>query len=331
MQNYYKRPPFEPEGDIKYFDFWRLFYVAFSRAKDLLILTCSEDNRTPSEYFEEIYNKLDDADENFDPETITLSESGNSGAKKVYSFSDIMLYDSCPVKYKFIHELGFMSGASKSAFMGSLVHAVIENIHKLVISHQESKINEQNISDLIESEYAALSTREKTILTKADLDTVKSHVMRYIILRGSDWGDILRAEAELKLMREDYILEGRTDLISLRDGHTEITDFKTGRKPNINITGDRSRLETHKKQINIYAYMLGKTTGQMVSRIKLYYTGELTGSPEIVYDYDKSEAERIIMQFDSSVRKIINQDFSERTNNTETCRECDFRYYCKRI
>ena len=77
--------------------------------------------------------------------------------------------------------------------------------------------------------------------------------------------------------------------------------------------------------------MLGKTTGQRVSKIKLYYTGELTSSPEIVYDYDKSEAERIIMQFDSSVRKIINQDFSERTNNTETCRECDFRYYCKRI
>ena len=331
MQNYYKRSPFEPESDIKYFDFWRLFYTAFSRAKDLLILTCSEDDKTPSEYFEEIYNKLDDADESFDPESITLSESGNTGAKKVYSFSDIMLYDSCPVKYKFIHELSLTSGTSKSAFMGILVHAVIENIHRLVISHQESKINEQNISDLTESEYAALSSTEKIILTRADIDTVKSHVMRYIILRGSDWGDILRTEAELKLLREDYILEGRTDLISLRDGRTEITDFKTGRKPKINITGDRFRLETHKKQINIYAYMLGKTTGQRVSRIKLYYTGELTSSPEIIYDYDKSEAERIIMQFDSSVRKIINQDFSERTNNTETCRDCNFRYYCKRV
>ncbi|MBQ7734029.1 MAG: UvrD-helicase domain-containing protein [Synergistaceae bacterium] len=329
--NYYKRPPFEPESGIKYFDFWRLFYVAFSRAKDLLILTCSEDSKTPSEYFEAAYNKLDDADDNLDPEKITLSDYGNSGAKKIYSFSDIMLYVSCPLKYKFIHELGFTAGSTKYGFMGSLVHAVIEDIHRAVISHQESKINEQNISDWIESEYANLSPREKVILTKADFDTVKSHVMRYIILRGNDWGDILRTEAELKLVREDYILEGRTDLISLRDGKTEIIDFKTGRKPNINITGDRSRLETHKNQINIYAYMLGKTTGQRVSKVKLYYTGELTSSPEIVYDYDKSEAEKIIMQFDSSVRKIISQDFTERSGNHETCRECDFRYYCGRI
>ncbi|MBQ4468844.1 MAG: UvrD-helicase domain-containing protein [Synergistaceae bacterium] len=330
-QNYYKRPAFEPEGEIKYFDFWRLFYVAFSRARDLLILTCSEDNKTPSEYFEAAYNKLDDADDNLDPEKITLSDYSNSGAKKIYSFSDIMLYASCPLKYKFIHELGFIAGTSKYAFMGSLVHAVIENIHRAVISHQESKINEQNISDWIESEYATLSSSEKVILTKADFDTVKSHVMRYVILRGNDWGDILRTEAELKLMREDYILEGRTDLISIRDGKTEIIDFKTVRKPNINITGDRSRLEAHRKQINIYAYMLGKTTGQRVSKVKLYYTGELTSSPEIVYDYDKSEAEKIIMQFDSSVRKIISQDFTERTSNHETCRECDFRYYCGRI
>lgn len=53
---YFKRPAFEPYEVTKFFDFWRLYYTAFSRAQDLLILTCNEDKRTPSAYFKEVYD-----------------------------------------------------------------------------------------------------------------------------------------------------------------------------------------------------------------------------------------------------------------------------------
>ena len=39
---YFQRPTFEPRDQMKFFDFWRLYYTAFSRAQDLLILTCDE-------------------------------------------------------------------------------------------------------------------------------------------------------------------------------------------------------------------------------------------------------------------------------------------------
>lgn len=45
-RRYFKRPAFEPYTDMKFFDFWRLYYTAFSRAQDLLVLTCNEDNTT---------------------------------------------------------------------------------------------------------------------------------------------------------------------------------------------------------------------------------------------------------------------------------------------
>ena len=35
---FFQRKPFEPHSDICFFDFWRLYYTAFSRAQDLLIL-----------------------------------------------------------------------------------------------------------------------------------------------------------------------------------------------------------------------------------------------------------------------------------------------------
>lgn len=61
-ERYFKRPAFEPHEVTKFFDFWRLYYTAFSRAQDLLILTCNEDNRTPSNYFKEIYRELQSLD-----------------------------------------------------------------------------------------------------------------------------------------------------------------------------------------------------------------------------------------------------------------------------
>ncbi len=40
--NYFNRKPFEDYNDIRFFDFWRLYYTAFSRAQNLLVLTCNE-------------------------------------------------------------------------------------------------------------------------------------------------------------------------------------------------------------------------------------------------------------------------------------------------
>jgi DNA helicase-2/ATP-dependent DNA helicase PcrA len=40
-QEYFHRQQFEPFENIKYYDFWRLYYTAFSRAQNLLVLTAS--------------------------------------------------------------------------------------------------------------------------------------------------------------------------------------------------------------------------------------------------------------------------------------------------
>ncbi|MBQ7578160.1 MAG: UvrD-helicase domain-containing protein [Synergistaceae bacterium] len=328
---YFKRPPFEPEDMINYFDFWRLYYVAFSRAKDLLILTCREDSTTPSKYFEDSYNSLDDADESFNPENINISESNNSSLKQIYSFtSDILLYESCPVKYKFYRELEFSPVKSKTQLIGILVHSVIDDINKAVINGQENLINEQIISNWLESDYTELAKTERAALTKADREIALGHVIRYVILRGNDWSGIKESESELKLIRDDYIITGRADLICSDNGQIDIIEFKTGTKPNININHDRARLETHKRQLNIYAYIFSQTTGQKVNRLRLYYMFDGSTSPEIVYDYNESEAQEFINGFDEIVQEIRNKDFSRRTDNHETCRECEFRFYCGR-
>ena len=330
-RRYSRRPEFEPEDQIKYFDFWRLFYTAFSRAQDLLILTCTENHKTPSECLEAAYNKLEDADEVFSFENAEISELKGAGLKNTFSFTtDILMYETCPMKYKFYTELEFTPKITQAEFVGSLIHETLEEIHRAVINHEENKLTEQNISEWFSMNYEHLSRSQQKYLSKTARENILSQVMNYVKRQGSDWSAVRKSEYEISLVREDYILKGKTDLISIRDGETEITDFKSGSKPNININRDRERLETYRRQLNVYAYLVEKSSGLKVNRMKLYYTGESSGTPEIVYVYDEAEAEKVIAGLDETVRKIISRDFEHRTSNIDICHECDFRFYCGR-
>lgn len=104
---YYKRPAFEPYEQTKFFDFWRLYYTAFSRAQDLLILTCNEDKRTPSMYFREVYEKLPGADA-LDIGEFDFKDVKDVNLKDTFSFtSHITVYETCSLQYKFYKELEF--------------------------------------------------------------------------------------------------------------------------------------------------------------------------------------------------------------------------------
>lgn len=106
---YFHRKVFETREDIKFFDFWRLYYTAFSRAQNLLVLSCCEKKghgATPSKYFEECYEKLP-AYEDVNLSEIKLEKVKPVNIKDTYSFtSHIALYENCALQYKFFKELG---------------------------------------------------------------------------------------------------------------------------------------------------------------------------------------------------------------------------------
>ncbi|MBQ7543386.1 MAG: UvrD-helicase domain-containing protein [Synergistaceae bacterium] len=330
-ESHYRRPAFEPADSVKFFDFWRLYYVAFTRAQNLLVLTCNEDGITPSMYLEGAYNRLDDAEEVIDASALPAFPHKETGQHKIYSFTgDILVYEACPMQYKFFNELEFPPDSSQSALLGSLVHATIEDIHKAVLNQEANKITEPGITDWLNENYARLSRQQKTYLPQKSRDAALAQVMRYVHLQGSDWSGIIMSEAEAGVVRGDYILQGRVDLVRLRDDEAEIVDFKTGPKPNININRDRTRLENSRRQVNVYAYMAAKSLGLKVSGMRLYYTGTEGGSPEIAFAYDESTAEEVLRSIDETVKHIAAKDFEHRTSDLETCRDCVFRFFCGR-
>ena len=104
QSGYYLRPPFEPIKEIKYFDFRRQFFTAFSRAQDLLVLTCQEvlpgngRRKVPSGQFVSLYESIPYwRDDSFDFKLLSLHSIKETSIKREYSYtSHILNYEACP-------------------------------------------------------------------------------------------------------------------------------------------------------------------------------------------------------------------------------------------
>lgn len=325
---YYKRPAFEPYDQTKYFDFWRLYYTAFSRAQDLLILTCNEDKRTPSMYFREVYGELPDADV-LDLAEFDFKDVKDVNLKNTFSFtSHITVYETCSLQYKFYKELEFAPVRANAMLFGMLVHQTIEDIHRAVLRKEEHLINADNIAGWFDSNYTSLTTSERTYLAEPQRNAALKQVLRYAERQDSSWGLIQQAEVDVSLVKPDYIIEGKIDLIKGESNTVELVDFKSEKKPD--IIKNAEQLEHYRRQLQVYAHLVEERTGQKVSKMHLYYTGEEGGVPTISYPYQKTAIDATIAAFDDTVHKILRKEYGLRASSPKTCNSCDFRFYCSK-
>ena len=327
---YFKRAAYEPHDQTKYFDFWRLFYTAFSRAQDLLILTCNETSRTPSKYFKPVYRELEDVtSDDFDINEFTFAEVKDVNLKETFSFtSHISVYETCPRQYKFYKELGFTPVRQGAMMFGILVHETIEDVHRAAIRKEEHLITEENINKWFDTNYASISKSEHSYLAPKQREAALKQVLKYVDRQHGDWSPIQQAEVDVSLVKEKYIIEGKIDLIK-GDGDTvEIIDFKSEKKPDVDKHPER--LEQYKRQLHLYAHLVEERTGHKVSKMHLYYTGEEGNNPTITYTYEKAAIQDTMTAFDDTVQKIMDKKFTRGCNDRKVCNNCDLRYFCKR-
>lgn len=335
VSKYLHRKPFEPEESIKYFDFWRLYYTAFSRAQDLLVLTCNEKNgkgKTPSAYFEKPYASLKSVNSSdFDINDFSFSDVKDVNLKESFSFtSHIGVYERCSLQYKFFKELGFATVRMGATIFGSLVHQTIEDVHRAALRGAPQLITPENIAQWLDANYATLSKKEHAYLGEKQILAALEHVKRYVYEPSGEknWSRIQDAEVEITLVKEGYIIEGNIDLIQGEGDTVELVDFKSEKKPNIET--EKDRIEFYRRQLELYAHLVEEKTNKTVSGMKLYYTGEESNEREIAFLRDKASIAKTVENFDQIVKKIQRKDFSSKSNISHVCENCDFRYYCKK-
>ena len=328
---YLSKPPFEPLEHTKLFDFRRLFYTAFSRAQNLLVLTCQEKEgrgKTPSKYFDEYYKGLPSwKDVRFRPEDMTFELVKEINLKREYSFtSHITLYENCSEQYRFFKELEFSPIRVSPMLFGTLVHQTIEDIHKTVLRGEEKKVTPEQIETWFSTNYTLLSKRERVYLAPSSQRAALGHIMRYFEREKGNWDRIREAEVEISLVKDHYILKGSVDLIRGENDTVEIVDFKSEKKPD--MEKDKDRLRQYQHQLEVYAHLVEQRTGQKVSRMHLYYTGVEDGVPTITFEKDDRTIAKTIKEFDDIVDRIERKDYSMTCRPTKMCVECDMRGYC---
>ena len=345
-RKYFHRPTFEEKNDIKFFDFWRLYYTAFSRAQNLLVLSCYEKNgrgRTPSKYFKDCYSHLSSY-KDVDLSEMELETVKPVNIKESFSFtSHIELYENCSLQYKFFKELGFTQIRVGATLFGTLVHETIEDIHRAAMRHEENMITPDNIRTWLDTNYSTLSKSEHSYLGTKQVDAAYRQVLAYVermsngigltsgsVMTGeSMWSHIQDAEVDVSLVKPEYILKGTVDLIR-GDGDTvEIVDFKSEKKPD--LIEQAESFERYKRQLEVYAHLVEEKTSKNVSKMHLYYTGEENGEPTVTFEKSQDAIDKTISEFDKVIVKIQNHDFSTKAKNKKSCLNCDMRYYCKKV
>ena len=130
----------EPLEQMGKFDFMRLFYVALSRAKNLLVIPhwSSQGNWLSQPLRKMIETEPFVRIPQFDVRSVPPETLEDTELSKNYSYTnDYQLYKRCPRQYMVFRKYGFAPSRSQTMFFGSLVHQTLEDLHQYLIAERE--------------------------------------------------------------------------------------------------------------------------------------------------------------------------------------------------
>ena len=314
---------FEPEYRIKEFDFWRMYYTAFSRAKNLLALTCVENNfkPVPSLPFKRVYEDLKDVrDRDFDLSRLHFEKIKEINIKDIFAFtSHIRIYNICPKLYKLQKKYEFVLPMKKGMIFGTLVHETLEDINRKIF--RKENISKDIIKEIFIENYKNIYKKYKINIDREVLILGEKSIEEYVKNYPEITENIKDIEVKLSFIKEKYILEGIIDLILEKEGMLEIVDFKTGKRG--------ADEEGYINQLEIYAYLLKEKYGREVRSGKLYYLGENKENRITEVYFTKERLSQDVKNFDETAEKIINKNFECRFNEKSgKCNSCYLKNYC---
>ncbi len=133
-----ERPQGEPLDHMSEFDIMRMFYVALSRAKNLLVIAHYKgQGQSMNKPFKALLDDRFPRIPDLDLKTIPAAEFKEEALPKSYSFtSDFLLYKKCPRQYMIFRKFDFAPSRSQTMFFGSLVHRTLDDLHRELIQHR---------------------------------------------------------------------------------------------------------------------------------------------------------------------------------------------------
>lgn len=237
-------------------DFYRKYYTGFTRAKNLLVLLDNSEDYKLSKFSESF------------PRTsllksLAFERSEEKKEKKVLAYTtDIEVFKTCSLKYRFVRKLNFRSLNTRALSFGT-------NTHKLAEYYALLPKDKEKLLDFLEKNPKYKEPIEN--FTKRDFK-------------------ITGVETNYKLDRNFYILQGKVD-ISLEDG--SILDIKTG-------SYNEDFISAYKGQLMTYRHLI-LGNHHPLNKMYLYFIEEDRLIEIEVTDFDINEIDKIARMIDRNI------------------------------
>jgi DNA helicase II / ATP-dependent DNA helicase PcrA len=128
----------EPLDRMAGFDIMRMFYVALSRAQNLLVLANYQGRgQQTHRVFKTLCGNAMPRIPAFQAASVPAARAKHEDNPRNYSYTgDYMFYSTCPRRYMVFRRYGFASSTTQTMMFGSLVHRTIEDLHQMLIAQR---------------------------------------------------------------------------------------------------------------------------------------------------------------------------------------------------
>jgi DNA helicase-2/ATP-dependent DNA helicase PcrA len=231
------------------------------------------------------------------------------------SASDLSLYLTCPLKYKFARVFGIPQEPTINQRFGILIHNVLERFHK------EPPENDADGLPLLTNLFETGWRRTGFGSTDDELqfrDRAREALRLYWDRERVAEGEPVWLERKFDFKVGEHHVRGRVDRVDrLPDGDYELIDYKTGeRRTEAQLENDL--------QLALYRLAAREAWEVEASTGSYYYVLDADKVPAPTRPDDAERVERTVLQVGEG---ILGQDFEPRPSPS-VCSWCDYRLIC---
>lgn len=127
----------EPLNKMPQFDTMRMFYVAITRAKNLLIIPKfrGQGQKMNAPFVDLVKEGVRIPE--FKISNLPVSAPDDNEITQSYSYTaDFLLYNNCPRQYMIFRRYDFEPSRTQTMFFGSLVHQTLDDLHQILIKRR---------------------------------------------------------------------------------------------------------------------------------------------------------------------------------------------------
>jgi superfamily I DNA/RNA helicase/RecB family exonuclease len=231
------------------------------------------------------------------------------------SASDLDLYLTCPLKYKFARVFGIPQEPTINQRFGILIHNVLERFHKEAIAGEEDGL--ERLMELFEAGWrrTGFGASDDELQFR---DRAREAMRLYWEREREADGEPVWLERKFDMRIGEHHVRGRVDRVDrLPGGGHELIDYKTGeRKSEADLESDL--------QLALYRLAAREAWGLEAGTGSYYYVLDADKVAAPVRPDDAERVERTVLQVGEGV---LGQDFEPRPSPT-VCGWCDYRLVC---